>query len=753
MCLASVIECGVPEESVTLSDVNLPYSCNVTTHSVINVECIILNGSHSSILHNLTLPENTTGVSIYVDSYIVQIPDTPFHDLTWNPVLHLKLCGNGNIGIWRLSKRTFHFVKHVQFLHLRDAGIKELEHGTFSELPDLIVLDLSQNRGLHLIDLTNAMVGLSSPNLQVFNVSGVNSLEDMSLFTVERQFMENLRNTRLTVLDISWTRIIAFATPLRYYLSYLECFNASGTTLLGQSSCLSDLYYMESLKYLVLDKWPVFTRSSSLKRPITNECIYANSSTNGECFNSPPNLELFSFIDSTINISYIFERNGKICINPNNKIKRMNLSGVKWTLSKVFSPITGLQYLEDFDISRTSLTAIRENSFHYFPALKILNMDGNSFSEVALSTFSALFTLNGNLSHLKMSWNNINILPFDFLLLNQQIAVLDLSHNSLKSFRLEFHKEAHLEFIDLSFNMLLTINPVFGDFISRAPSNSSYYDGLVIDTTGNDFQCNCSNESLELIRWMDFSQSNKNIRLIPPNVTCKYDNSIAKVSNEILAELKKYCISDSFNHTLYAVIGIFVAACVGLFIMFGIWYCRRRSVVNGKENYMQQNVGVNIVPDKTPDYAVFLSFSSKDQDFVIDVVWPKLESKLKHSLRMGNKIVFVGDANFDLGKQICEEVICAASRCWCTVLIISNSFLESDWCLFEVQSSWNSGCRIFPLFIEKCDGSKAKGIMKVVCRDMVRLLWPKDRADLQEQLFDSLCSQIVQHIKLHDQSG
>ncbi|KAK3609591.1 hypothetical protein CHS0354_038588 [Potamilus streckersoni] len=195
-----------------------------------------------------------------------------------------------------------------------------------------------------------------------------------------------------------------------------------------------------------------------------------------------------------------------MCINPDSKIRRMNLSGVKWTLSKVFSPITGLLHLEDFDISRTSLTNIPENSFRYFPALKLMNMAGNSFSEVAQSTF-------------------IRIIHFE-----QKSFPLEYS------FGLKFHKEARLELIDLSFN------------------------------------------------------------------------------------------------------------------------------------------------------------SSHDQNFVIDLVWPKLESKLKHLLQKGNKIVFVGDAKFDLGRQICEEGICAATRCWCTVLIISNSFLESDWCLFEVQSAWNSGC-------------------------------------------------------------
>ncbi|KAK3609603.1 hypothetical protein CHS0354_038603 [Potamilus streckersoni] len=703
---ASFIEYSALTEIPTLSECQLPCICNIYTNNSINVECFIVNDSHTVIFHNVSLPNHTVSVFISVNTNIIQIPDAPFQESSWNHVLHFKLDGNGKITSWRPSIQTFQFLRSVRYLYLRDAGIRDIEKGTFSELPDLVVLDLSRNKGLHLIDLTNAMVGLSSPNLKVFNVSGVNSLEDTSLFTVDHPFMENLQGTRLIVLDVSWTRIIAFATPFRYYVPYLESFNASGTLLLGQSKCLSEMYVMDSLKELVLDKWPAFTRSRSItRRSITNECIYANSSTNGDCFNSPPNLEILSFIDSTINISYIFERNGRICINPNNKIRRMNLSGVKWTLSKVFSPITGLLHLEDFDISRTSLTNLHQDSFRYFPSLQILN-------------------------------------------------IANLSHNYLQSFELEFHKEALLHLIDLSFNELVVIEPVFGDFISVDLPN---WDGFIIYIAGNNLQCSCSLNSLKLITWILSSQSSNHVQLVPPDVTCKYGNNVVKISEEILSVLKGYCIPESPNYILYAVIGIFATSCLGTCILFDIWYCRRRKCITSSRTdskiHFQNNVGINIIPDSRPDYAVFLSFSSNDKDFVFECMWPKLEKKLKHLLKKENKLVFVGDANFDVGRQICEEVISAASRCWCTVLIISNSFLESDWCLFEVQSAWNSGCRIFPLFIEKCDGRRAKGIMKVVCRDMVRLLWPKDRADLQEQLLDSLCAQIEQHINLHGQSS
>ncbi|KAL3886055.1 hypothetical protein ACJMK2_026287 [Sinanodonta woodiana] len=704
------------------------------------------------MFHNTSLPDDTVSVFISVSTYINQIPDSAFQEPSWNQVLHLKLDGNGMITTWRLSIQTFQYLRYVQYLYLIDAGITFIENRSFNDLPDLVVLDLSRNSGFHLIDLAKAMVGLSSPNLQVFNVSGVNSHEDTGLFTVDHPFMENLRGTRLTVLDISWTRTIAFAVPFRYYVPYLESLNASGTLLLGQSSCLSEMYVMDSLKELVLDKWPKFTRSRSVRRSVTNECIYANLSTNGDCFNSPPNLAVVSFMDSTINISYIFERNGRICINPNNTIRRINLSGVQWTLSKLFSPITGLLHLEEFDISHTSLTDFHEDSFRYFPSLQILNMAGNSFSGVKHSTFYKLFIWNGNLSHLNISWNNIDFLPSDLLITNKQITVLDLSHNYLQSFGLQFHKDARLQLIDLSYNVLAVFETAFRDFISVDLPN---WHGLKIDIAGNNLQCSCSPISLEQITWILDLQSNNNVQLMPHNVSCIYEDSMVIISEDILYMLKKYCVPTYPNYILYPVIGIFAASCVGAGLMFGIWYCRinkcNSSSRTENQIHLHNNVGINIIPDSQPDYAVFLSFSSNDKDFVIECVWPKLENKLKYLLKKESKLVFVGDANFDVGRQICEEVISAACRCWCTVLIISNSFLESDWCLFEVQSTWNSGCRIFPLFIEKCDGRKAKGIMKVVCRDMVRLLWPKDRTDLQEQLFDSLCAQIVQHINLREQ--
>ncbi|KAL3886049.1 hypothetical protein ACJMK2_026072 [Sinanodonta woodiana] len=751
--LASVIIYGILAEITTLTGCPLACRCSDYTNSSIYVECFITNYNHDVLLHNTSLPDDTVRVFISVITFINQIPDAAFQEPSWNQVLHLKLDGNGNITSWRPSIQSFKYLRSVRYLYLRDAGITYIENGSFSNLPDLIVLDLSQNRGLHLIDLTNAMVGLSSPNLQVFNVSGVNSRENMDLCTIDHPFMENLRITRLTVLDISWTRTFAFAVPFRYYVPYLESLNASATMLLGQSSCLSEIYVMDSLKELVLDKWPQFTISRSVRRSLTNGCIYDNLSTNGDCFNSPPNLEIVSFIDSIINISYIFERNGRICINPNNTIRRINLSGVQWTLSKLFSPITGLQRLEEFDISRTSLTDLHEDSFRYFPSLQILNMAGNSFSGVIPSTFSKLFICNGNLSYLNITGNKINILPFDLLITNSQITLLDLSHNFLKSFGLMFHKDVRLQLIDVSYNGLVVFDPVFlGDISVNLPN----WHGLNIRIAGNNLQCNCSITSLEMMAWMHSSQSRNTVHILPPNVTCIYEDNVFEISEDILSFLGRYCPEKDSIIILSAVVGIFTASCVGACLMFGIWYCRINKCIMSsrtvKHINLQNNVGINIIPDRHPDYAVFLSFSSNDEDFVNECVKPKLEKKLKCLLKKKTKLVFVGDANFDVGSHICEEVISAASRCWCTVLIISNSFLESDWCLFEVQSAWNSGCRIFPLFIEQCDGRKAKGIMKVVCRDMVRMLWPKARADLQEQLLDSLCAQIVQHINLPEKS-
>ncbi|KAL3886048.1 hypothetical protein ACJMK2_026071 [Sinanodonta woodiana] len=740
--LSSVIY-GVLVVSTTLYGCPLPCRCNGDSNSSIYMECCITNSRHDVIFHNTSLPDHTVSVFISVSTYMNEIPDAAFQEPSWNQVLHLKLDGNGKITYWRPSIQTFQSLRCVQYLYLRGAGITYLENGSFSELPDLIVLDLSQNRGLHLIDLTNAMLGLSSPNLQMFNVSGVNSQEDMGLVTIDHPFMENLRGTRLTVLDISWTRTFAFAVPFIYYLPYLESLNASGTMLLGQSSCLSKMYVMDRLKELVLDNWPQFTRSRSVRRSVTNECIYANLSTNGDCFNCPPNLQTVSFINSTINISYIFERNGKLCINPNNSIRRINLSGVQLTASSLFPSITGVRHLEEFDISRTSLTDLHEDSFRYFQSLQILNMAGNSFYGVIPSTFSKLFFCNGNLSHLNISWNHINSLPSDFLITNSKITVLDLSQS--------------FELIDLSYNRLVVFLPVFPEFISVDLPNLH---GINIYIAGNSLQCTCSNKSLEMIIWMVASQSNNNAQLVPPKVTCIYEDSVVEILEEDVSVSSTVCseiyANESSTYILSAVIGIVIASLVAVCLMFGIWCYRiKKCTTNNRiENqiHLKNNVGINIISDSQPDYAVFLSFSSNDKDFAIEYVWPKLETKLKCLLKKETKLVFVGDANFALGRQICEEVISATSRCWCTVLIISNKFLESDWCLFEVQSAWNSGCRIFPLFIEKCDGRKAKGIMKVVCRDMVRLLWPKGRADLQEKLFDSLCAEIVKHINLNKQS-
>ena len=94
------------------------------------------------------------------------------------------------------------------------------------------------------------------------------------------------------------------------------------------------------------------------------------------------------------------------------------------------------------------------------------------------------------------------------------------------------------------------------------------------------------------------------------------------------------------------------------------------------ENYKNED-------DDNNKYAVFLSYSSLDAEFVIDNIVDNMDKRLKKILETDKICVATGDFNFRLGFPINEEII----RCIdasVIVFCVSVEFCRSRWSQDEV---------------------------------------------------------------------
>ena len=82
------------------------------------------------------------------------------------------------------------------------------------------------------------------------------------------------------------------------------------------------------------------------------------------------------------------------------------------------------------------------------------------------------------------------------------------------------------------------------------------------------------------------------------------------------------------------------------------------------------------------DYDVFISHSSKDDDWVIETLIKRLESQTPPYK------VFFDERDFLPGKTIVYNVIRAIKSSNTTLLVLTNNFLRSDWCMLEFKQAY-----------------------------------------------------------------
>lgn len=77
-------------------------------------------------------------------------------------------------------------------------------------------------------------------------------------------------------------------------------------------------------------------------------------------------------------------------------------------------------------------------------------------------------------------------------------------------------------------------------------------------------------------------------------------------------------------------------------------------------------------------FDLFVSYSEKDRDFVLDQLIPNLEKRAEITICLHER-------DFQVGLSILENIIQCMDQSRCLLLVVSESFLKSNWCSFEMH--------------------------------------------------------------------
>lgn len=451
------------------------------------------------------------------------------------------------------------------------------------------------------------------------------------------------------------------------------------------------------------------------------------------------------------------------------------------------APLSNLQVLNLFD---NSINTLRNDSFMHMPHLWDLNLEKNSIS----NWYARIFTRNAKLEMLNLRNNKLTLLTNDMKedFLNVRFLAIGGNEFECNCILQEFiHK---LFETTKKFNFTTFLKEIYNDKLEEIIVIEDYETtpdttqvSLVMrnkprpeyDVISRTYQryYNMIEKSVEAL--MNKKQSTKptqkslilksSVESSSEHKTVLFDydddaddylciNATAKRKQPVL-DLIDLCETNSIKNndnessytknkdTLLVTLSIslpsVLALCCLLFLIYWKWWyvkyffvlCKNSAILTfmdheGSEAFAK---GSKNDPGESFLYDVFVSYSEQNRDWVLDEFLPNVEKREQIN-------VCLHERDFIVGYGILENIVSCMDRSRCLLLLISENFLLSQWCQFEMNLAQHRLIetrreKLIVVLLEDIPQRKQPKTLKYLMRTKTYIKWPIDGTAEQKQLF------------------
>nr|XP_032835904.1 toll-like receptor 2 [Petromyzon marinus] len=246
----------------------------------------------------------------------------------------------------------------------------------------------------------------------------------------------------------------------------------------------------------------------------------------------------------------------------------------------------------------------------------------------------------------------------------ENLKELYLSNNKLSTIPVQLPQVLPwLKVLTIHGNILWTVDP----FVLQGLGNPT-----LLDMRGNPFHCMC-----DIRHFVTFCESSSRLYIEgwPANYQCSNpENEVGKQLSSV-SYPTLYC--DTTMKSVIACVTTFVctALLVGLcWYLDALWYlCMTWAWLQAKRrNFLSD-------PDGNKDYDAFVSYSQNDAAWVMEQLLSELESHSVPPFRL-----CVHERDFVPSHHIMDNIIDCIEQSRKTLFVISQSFVESEWCHYEL---------------------------------------------------------------------
>ncbi|XP_052090822.1 toll-like receptor 4 [Mytilus californianus] len=595
--------------------------------------------------------------------------------------------------------------------------------GAISKLSHLRFLDISYNRELGLCGFSNITQDLPFTQIRILRANYLHCNAGPSV-TLLCEDIKPFTNTSLEELYFDGNNIDFAQTGVLYYLpaslkrltlknnrwiqnryTYCNTFGLTNLTYLdisdmNQHQISSDEQYVDCLNFIRIlncEKLRSSSFGTSLNPRVPELCI-KECLLPGRQENFYAQKKLDNVNNGKTNISYRlrcstpkpYAANVKVIFVPRN-IEHivMNNSRLGHTLKYTYfassnlkslvlshnqfysliGPICNATKLKYLDLSNNRCSHLSAYVFSELIAVEKIVLDNNLIGSAQIlkdKNIRNLFSMQSKLKELSLTSNRIKFLPREIFWNLKNLRYLNLSKNQLTDWNVNIEQMRHLIYLDLSENQILFLSDT-----GMALIDSSFSKTFTVDLSSNPIQCNY--DSHIFIMWLIKRQEifknfeHYNCQLIETNIT---DIPTAN------AYLKKKCSS----YVSLIVLSINLIICFLALLVIAIVYRHRWKLrywyYIAKRQYVRGYNGV--ADEKSYRFDAFISYADEDRLFVTKSVKTKLEEE-------GNLRLCIHHRDFIPGCDIADNIINAIHQSRKVIFIITEAFLKSEWCMYEVH--------------------------------------------------------------------
>ncbi|CAC5395040.1 TLR13 [Mytilus coruscus] len=366
-------------------------------------------------------------------------------------------------------------------------------------------------------------------------------------------------------------------------------------------------------------------------------------------------------------------------------------------------PIQVPPTLRRLDLSDNTLEALKLN----IKQVAFLNLEDNRLGNYLAE--NSLMIQNSKLQYISLSNNSIYKLHTTIFIGQKYLRVIDLTFNFLTDSNFDMSSLVNLEILNLKKNKIKYLSDQSIKELDKVFKNNG---NAKIDLSNNPLQCSCF--TFPFLNWMRLSHKHF---INFTQFRCEYENGNLSTPNsfeDVILNLQRDCTNHfyliiSVSFTVLAFIAVLLAALIYrhrwklryLFYTAKLKYTSHRNMEENLNEYV---------------YDAFISYSENDCKFVIGEC-------IKHLEENGNMKLCIHQRDFIPGIQNSRKTIC----------IISRSFLESYYCMFEFNMarmesihSRNGKNVLFLVFYEKLLPEELPLVLYEIIQKQSYIEYPND---------------------------